>query len=115
MSPSANADPGTPGYYAWQAHLARQLEHKNTHMSAHDAIYGCLAIDYGCLAFDIARIHSRARLLQPNVGIRRLYLQTGPGAFALVVGVLRCQRFGITTNGRCGPRHEKRLGRAGSA
>jgi len=78
MTPSANADPGipgfippSPGYVAWQAHLSRALQHKNTHMSTHDALYGGLAID-------IARIHARATLLQPNVGINALHLPTMP-------------------------------------
>jgi hypothetical protein len=72
-TPSANADPGTPGYVAWQAHLSSALQHKNTHMSAHDAIYGGLALD-------IARIRARARLLQPNVGIGALNLPSDPGS-----------------------------------
>jgi hypothetical protein len=97
-TPSANADPGTPGYTAWQAHLSRALQHKNTHMSAHDALYGGLAID-------LARIHARATLLQPNVGINALHLPTmpAPAQFAVWNKAQMAAAALATKNGYGGP------------
>jgi hypothetical protein len=44
-TPSANAAPGTPGFIAWQAHLTRAMQYKNTHITAHAAVYSGLAMD----------------------------------------------------------------------